>query len=275
MSTTLPPDPSNTAQADTNGDDDASVQSDSDSALDPSFVHAVPKLKSKKERLAAKGGKAGNQVRFSGRYEEFLSAWWERYEGIRAMTHGKVAALDEFWTDLRLAFWQKFSWKAVRNDVFPPSAVSLAQQDFMMTANKVSRRGTVSGICLRSVVFKSLKNYFSNRYNRTSGRKNPFTELLKDLRQQPGRKPRKVVAWQLWEKENGDEINRILQTQDTTAAPKVKFHSDIARERFKTLDKAVRDDYIRRADELTEAAKKEYADASLGAPSQDPADQAE
>ena len=78
------------------------------------FIHITRKSKTKEERLAASGGKAGNQGKFKGDVAAFLETFRTRYEVIKGMEDRKNRALNEFWFDLCGQFWTRFSWEMLK-----------------------------------------------------------------------------------------------------------------------------------------------------------------
>lgn len=79
-----------------------------------SFVHAVRKSKTKVERNAAKGGKAGNKGRFQGPMRTYLVENLPIYMDIRKTDKNKNKKLDTFWHNLRVGFWDRFKVKEAR-----------------------------------------------------------------------------------------------------------------------------------------------------------------
>lgn len=108
-----------------------------DDFLDPAYIHLGRKGKSTQERAAAKGGKVGNHGRFKGQYAEFLEDWRDRYNEIRNMTAGKLRSYEQFWSELRVAFWNTFPWTEVRKTCWGAEAANWSTVDFMTTANQV------------------------------------------------------------------------------------------------------------------------------------------
>lgn len=84
-------------------------QNSAEDKLDPrSFV---TRSKTKQERLAAVGGKSGNQGRFQGETQEYFNGKYKEYSRINKQigTKNKAEDLSTFWATLRDDFWDKFT----------------------------------------------------------------------------------------------------------------------------------------------------------------------
>lgn len=106
--------------------------------------------------------------------------------------------------------------------------------------------------------------------------KNPWREVLKDLRQPVQRVPQESKDWQYYMKTHKKDINDIYKKRVTTAAKSgLALRSIIAKdvvaemtpEQYEELMVAVKADYQRKMDRFNSAARRE--------PSKDPADQKE
>ena len=114
----------------------AAASTDSDSDIE--FLHIVRRSKTKDEREKAKGGKAGDQGRFSADQNAFFEEFRQRYDDIREMTLGKNKALRAFWYDVRVAFWTRFTWRDVK-DAWGEAAEGWSKAQCMRAANDVSK----------------------------------------------------------------------------------------------------------------------------------------
>ena len=113
----------------------AAYESDSDIE----FIHIIRKSKTKDEREEAKGGRPGNQGRFSEDMNTYLESFRARYEDIREMRLGKNKALRRFWYDLRTSFWERFTWRDIR-ETWGDSAEKWSKAQCMRAANNVSNK---------------------------------------------------------------------------------------------------------------------------------------
>jgi hypothetical protein len=109
--------PTDTFAEDPPSDEKYSSDDDSDSSSNGrnmGIVLGVRKAKTKAEREAAKGQKAGNQGRFHGAQLEYLQEFIEAYKQIEKGQRGNNPKLEVFWHTVRSGFWERFSWKDVR-----------------------------------------------------------------------------------------------------------------------------------------------------------------
>lgn len=123
------------------GDDDDSDEGDEgddDRANVQAFVKARRKSKTKAERDAARGKKAGNQGRFHGEQLEHLEKYREAYGNVKKGIRGKNAELSEFWTLVLGAFWSKFKWREVRKGMAKEDQL-LKRKVVIERTNEVSR----------------------------------------------------------------------------------------------------------------------------------------
>lgn len=96
---------------------------------------ARPKTKS--DRLAAEGKKAGNPGRFRGAEKELLLTFEASYTAIVEMRVGKTKELALFWSGLREAYWKAFGWEDARAGM-GPKARRYSQKKVVRSTNRVS-----------------------------------------------------------------------------------------------------------------------------------------
>ena len=101
------------------------------------LVHAQRRSRTKAERTARKGHKAGNQGRFQPAIDEFLSEYLDVYAVAQSSANGKAKNLDEFWHLIRSEFWARFDWKDARIGMQFDGA-GLKQEEVMTRTNEVS-----------------------------------------------------------------------------------------------------------------------------------------
>ncbi len=129
-------DAENDSQASDSGEEEES--GDEDEELAPSFVHATRKSKTKAEREARKGKKAGNPGRFKPEINEFLGDYLDVYASVYKPGRGKVKGLEDFWHMVRSGFWRKFDWNDARIGMTNDGA-GLTQLQVMTATNDVRR----------------------------------------------------------------------------------------------------------------------------------------
>lgn len=125
------------------------------------LVHARRKSKTKAERQARKGGKAGNQGRFRGNMFTFLMEYVDVYAAAHKSAEGKLKGLEEFWHLIRTEFWERFDWKEAREGM-PFDGAGLTEEEVMTQTNEVSSHATDIYRCSYLVVFEDVVSLASS-----------------------------------------------------------------------------------------------------------------
>ncbi|GJF00229.1 hypothetical protein PsYK624_165090 [Phanerochaete sordida] len=241
-----------------NGTQSSALTIDDDEAADEveeALVHAMPKSKTKAERLAAVGKTAGNQGRFvkGGEIAEHLDSHRYRYDDIRKMTRGKVRALDSFWYDLRAEFWAKFGMKQVRDEWRGPEKDG-PKGEFILAVNR------------------HLKSWYSYRHlqNNRARATNEFMHMMRGLRKPTG-PPRRLSAAQMYLSENVERVNEIFDAKGMVPhAEAIALRVSIAQELLDQEPEDVQTKWKAEAEQKWQELLGDYKEAKKGAPSRDP-----
>jgi hypothetical protein len=114
-----------------------SVEEVADAGESPAtFAHLSRRSKTRVERRAAKGGKAGCQGRFHNEQLEFLEGHADRYRTLAQMTMGKNSAMGKFWDEVQGGFWKTFTREDVQNGI--KGGENLSREEVIMSTNAVS-----------------------------------------------------------------------------------------------------------------------------------------
>ncbi|GJE96992.1 hypothetical protein PsYK624_132020 [Phanerochaete sordida] len=235
--------------------DNGAAEDDEDDRVEGNLVHATRKSKTKEARLAAVGGKAGNQGRFDpeGSICEHLEGYQYRYDALRQMKRGKVRAMDLFWFDLRTEFWTKYSVKEVK-----------AQ---WKGVEKDGPRGKFV-----EAVNAHLKSWYSYRHNRANraGGLLEFLHLLRKLRKMPAYPKRPSIA-QLYLSEHVVRVNTIFEARGCeNHTDAISLRVAIAQELFDQEPAEVRAKWREDAERSWEKALEAYKEEKSGAASRSP-----
>lgn len=103
---------------------------------EPRVDPVVRTVKTKAQREATRGRKAGNQGRFRGEELDFLLSLQEAYEAIPKGKSGRNEDLNKFWADTLAGFWETFDWEDVREGMSMDEQ-NLEQGEVIERTNKV------------------------------------------------------------------------------------------------------------------------------------------
>ncbi|GJF00764.1 hypothetical protein PsYK624_170650 [Phanerochaete sordida] len=224
------------------------------------FVHASGRSRTKEQRMAAVGKKAGHPGRFTGAAAEYLQGFVKQYEDIMKAYGGKSSELDEFYVSLRKTFWETFKWQDIR-EMYGEGGKNWDKGRTMRAAND------------------SMKGYFTYRWTRLNGggdRNNPFKGFAKKLRQPTAPRPKSVTSIQLYLSGNLARVNELYATRkEESSKTGIALRTEIAKELLLEEDEETQAEWARRAKEANQAADGEYREQNAGGPSDDPDDQEE
>lgn len=96
-----------------NGDNGDNDDNDDEVGSNIPDGQPIPKrrYRSKADREAAKGRKAGNQGKFHGEPLEFLTSLVDAYVSLDRVSRGKNTRMKKFWYSCYAEFWLQFDWK--------------------------------------------------------------------------------------------------------------------------------------------------------------------
>lgn len=77
-------------------------------------IHAWRTSKTKAQRAAAKGGKAGNQGRFRPDIRDWLETFLDAYVSVEKGTKGQNKELGDFWFSVIGEFWNRYTVQDAR-----------------------------------------------------------------------------------------------------------------------------------------------------------------
>ncbi|KAF7799068.1 hypothetical protein EIP86_010298 [Pleurotus ostreatoroseus] len=218
------------------------------------------KSKTKVERDASKGGKAGAKDRFHGAQFEYLEGHLEAYVAIPVSAAGRKSADDTtaFWDAVKGGFWEKFAWEDCKPDI-GEKAKYWSEGQVVDSTNA------------------SIEGWYRYRDKVVKGNvENPWSELLKALRAPPGRAPRQLPAWQVWMAENSDQINaRCDERKARGLTAHIGDRNKIARELFQNLSEEEQKEYETSSKQRFDEESAKFAADQAGSPSKDPEVQAE
>ncbi|KAI0682317.1 hypothetical protein BC835DRAFT_1311597 [Cytidiella melzeri] len=211
-------------------------------------IHQLQKSKSKAQKAAAKGGKAGYQGRFKGK-------------------RGKNPELEQFWHMVHAAFWGKFTWQEARVGI-KDADKKKNEHTVMITTNEASTYAREVEQDLDKFS-QSLKGYFRWRSQAVRNRTdNLWNSMLQALRTPQGHAPRRLPAWQFWQKLHSTEIKKEYDIRIITSATEgLALHGKIARNFFDKLPQAEQEDWAVKAEAHWKALSEKYVVASSSQPS--------
>ena len=119
----------------------------SQNIAEPGRADSLPNVparrsKTKEEREAAKGDKAGNPGRFHGEAFLYLSRYVTEYNAIDKTSKGKNTRLGKFWHKIKAGFWEVATVDEARKGL-DGSAV-MSDDEVVNVTNEVSRSSTAS-----------------------------------------------------------------------------------------------------------------------------------
>ncbi|KAF7795565.1 hypothetical protein EIP86_006727, partial [Pleurotus ostreatoroseus] len=230
--------------------DDDGINSGSEGDRDEVHDVVAPKRQSKTraERDASRGQKAGNRGRFRGPALVFMQGLYAEYEQIDKVkgSRGKLKRLADFWHHVGTALWENFTWKDL----------------------DVDRLGDERKVV--EAVNKAIPGWFQRREShRHTAEKNPWKEVLSALRKPSGNAPKRLPAYMLYSSENATTV-----TAACTNKANIGERNRKAKELFEMSTQEVRQHYEAAVERKYEEDLTAHTDALSGLPSLDPEERA-
>ncbi|GJF00733.1 hypothetical protein PsYK624_170330 [Phanerochaete sordida] len=201
----------------------------------------IRRTKTKAEREAAKGGKAGNPGNFKGAEKDLLEALVPEFLAIdRTTSRGKSGRFVEFWYKVSRAFWGNVSLARAR-EILGKKVEGMDDQ-------------------LATVVVNDAVINFFRWKQRSAGMtdRNPWRATLQALNRPQNGAPRMIPAWQVYAAEYRDKLMleyRLLETADNKG---IALRNKIARDQFAALDAVDQDRLAAIAKERHAERMREY-----------------
>lgn len=195
----------------------------------------VRRSKTKEEREAAKGDKAGSPGRFHGQAFLYLSQHIPEYNAIDKTGKGKNTRLGKFWHKIKAGFWQVVSVEEAREGL-DKSAV-MSDDDVVNNTNEVSSSPTASDSSLTHLL-QSIKGFFRWK-SKTVGDTlaNPWTAVFRDFVSKLNTDESRLrPTWQYYHAKYGPLVTEEYERRGgSSPTDRLKVRNEIARAQFFAL----------------------------------------